>query len=129
MHLIGDPAYPLRNWLMKGFTNHRALTQQERNFNFRLSSARMVVENSFGRLKGRWKCLAKRLDIATASVSDVVLACCVLHNICEIHKEDFLPEWTIAEDQRWQVPGQVACQNPQARAGYQAIREAVMSIL
>ncbi|XP_062406915.1 putative nuclease HARBI1 [Sardina pilchardus] len=129
VHIIGDPAYPLRKWLMKGFTNQQALTKQEQNYNGHLNSARMVAEKSFGRLKGRWRCLAKRLDIATASVSDVVLACCVLHNICEIHKEDFLPEWNIAGDQRCQVPSQVAHQDPQAHTGYQAIREAVMSIL
>lgn len=36
--------------LMKGFTNHHALDQQKRNFKYRLSSARMVVDHDFGDL-------------------------------------------------------------------------------
>uniref|UniRef100_A0A8C1Q087 Zmp:0000000634 n=1 Tax=Cyprinus carpio TaxID=7962 RepID=A0A8C1Q087_CYPCA len=90
VHLIGDAAYPLKNWLMKGFTNHHALTPQQRLYNYRLSSPRMVVKNAFGQLKVRWRCLLKRNDVYTALMSDVVTACCVLHNICKMHKELFL---------------------------------------
>ncbi|XP_071958338.1 uncharacterized protein [Antedon mediterranea] len=90
--LIGDAAYPLKKWLMKPYTNH-ALTADQRRFNTRLSSARMVVENAFGRLKGRWRILLKRNDVNISFVSDVVASCSVLHNICEMHKEQFYPEW------------------------------------
>ena len=47
----------------------------------------------FGCLKGRWRCQAKRNYISTASLPDVVVACCVLHNVCELNKEHLLPEW------------------------------------
>ena len=35
----------------------------------------MVVENSYGRLKGRWRCLLKRLDFKLKNVPYVVSAC------------------------------------------------------
>ncbi|XP_069793215.1 uncharacterized protein [Narcine bancroftii] len=127
-HLVGDPAYPLRNWLMKGFTDHQDLNQQKSKFNSRLSSALIVVENAFGRLKGRWRRLSKRLHISTAFVSDVVIACCILHNICEINKDHFLPEWNINEEQVLPQPERDPAQGSTAR-GAQAIRKAIMSSL
>ena len=43
--------------------------------------------------KGRWRCLLKRLDVNVYDVPQLVAACCVLHNICEIHGEHFNEEW------------------------------------
>lgn len=91
--ILGDPAYPLLDWLMKAFPDNGHLTQQQRTFNYRLSKARVVVEHAYGRLKGRWRCLSKRLDIDVFDVSELVAACCVLHNICEVHGDSFNQDW------------------------------------
>ena len=78
----GDPAYPLLPWLIKAFPETGMLTPSQRHFNYRQSRARMVVENAFGRLKGRWRCLIKRMDYSEIEHNVNVLAVCVvLHNM------------------------------------------------
>lgn len=91
--IIGDSAYPLLTWLMKPFPHKGALTEGEKRFNHQLSTARVVSENAFGRLKGRWRCLMKRMDMKPEYIPIVITACCTLHNICEIHGEEFDTDW------------------------------------
>ncbi|XP_063788677.1 uncharacterized protein LOC134944072 [Pseudophryne corroboree] len=97
VHIIGDAAYPLRHWLMKGYTQHLQLSPIQVAYTHTLSSAWMVVENAFGRLKGCWRCLMKRNDVDLKFMPHVVAACCVLHNICELQKEQFPEEWTVKD--------------------------------
>ena len=79
--LLGDSAFPFQSWLMKPFTN-AVLTPQQQYFNYRLSRARMVTEEAYGELKGRWRVLLRRCESTQEEVRDNTLACIVLHNIC-----------------------------------------------
>ncbi|RXM99478.1 Cell differentiation protein RCD1-like [Acipenser ruthenus] len=70
-------------YLLTPFRDNGHLTVQQKRFNKKLSSARMVIERAFGlrRLKG-----LHMHDIQ--NMSTAVTACCVLHNICLETLED-----------------------------------------
>ena len=79
--MIGDSAFPFRTWLMKPYGN-AVLTLRQRYFNYRLSRARMVTEECYGQLKGRWRILLRKCESSKEEVRAATLACMVLHNVC-----------------------------------------------
>ena len=96
--IIADAANPLLPWVMKPFPDNGNLPPEKYHFNYRLSRARMVVENAFGRLKGSWCCLHKQNEVDIAKSTSVSATCCVLHNICEAFGENFDEEFIFEED-------------------------------
>ena len=76
--ILGDSTYSLENWLMKPYSDRGNLSPDKARFNFALSRSRVVVENAFGRLKGRFQCIAKRLSTALDNTVNIV-TCCILH--------------------------------------------------
>lgn len=101
--IIADPAYPLKPWIMKPYSGRGNLTAAQVRFNYRLSRARMTIENSFGRLKGRWRCLQKRLEVDVEFACTVIASCVVLHNICEISRETYDDRWNFEGDDETDV--------------------------
>ena len=91
--ILGDPAYPLLDWLIKAYPENQNTPNWQRNFNYRLSRARMTAEDTLGRWNGRFRRVLKRIDTAVRSACYLVAASCILHNICELRKDDFLEEW------------------------------------
>ena len=90
--IIADAAYPLLPWVQKPFPDHGNLPREKLHFNYPLSRARMVAENAFGRLKGRWRCLLKQNEGDIEKMNNFVAACCTLHNLCEMFQEEFDPD-------------------------------------
>ena len=79
--ILGDPTYPLLNWLMKGYPGNQSTAYWQRHFNYRLSRARMTVENTFGRWKGRFRRFLKRVDMDVDALTYIVVALCIIHNM------------------------------------------------
>ena len=70
---------------MKPFTHRTALTGQQKTCNYRISKARVVLENAHGRLKGRWHRIMKRKVMSIENIPTIITAACILHNICEMY--------------------------------------------
>lgn len=94
---IGDSAFPRLQWLVKGY-NENTRDEKERYFNKILSSARVVTENAYGMLKGRWRLIYKKCECKLYNVKYVIMAGVLLHNIC-IHRNDpCKPRWRLDAD-------------------------------
>ncbi|RXN10421.1 nuclease HARBI1 [Labeo rohita] len=76
---VADEAFPLRKNLMRPFPG-RTLPRERRVFNYRLSRARLVVENTFGILSSQWRMYHRLMEVQPDVVERCVKATCVLHN-------------------------------------------------
>lgn len=88
-YIIADQGYPRKRWLVTPFPerikekSHTAL----REFNYRLSSVRMVIERTFGVLKSRFRALLHGFVAGHVDdFSDWFMFACILHNICRDRK-------------------------------------------
>ena len=92
---FGDSGYTLSNKMIIPYANP---SQQQMSFNHLHSKMRVIVENCFGLLKGKWKILGTtiRFKKTIKKVVDITRACMVLHNLC-ISEE--LPELDLAAHQ------------------------------
>lgn len=78
--ILGDSAYPLKEWLLTPFANPDSPPKQQ--FNAAHKRTRVIIENTFGRLKRRFHLLHS--ENRHRRINDVVQdirACAVLHNI------------------------------------------------
>lgn len=89
--IVGDSAYPLLPWLLKGYPG--TVTPEQESFNVHLNSARVAIEMAFGRLKARWRILLKRIDVNYTFVPYITSSCCILQNFLESKNEQFVQQW------------------------------------
>ena len=77
--LVGDEAFPLREDLMRPFPG-RALSEDKKIFNYRLSRARRIIENTFGILAARWQLFLSPIACKPENVVQFTKAAICLHN-------------------------------------------------
>ena len=81
--IVTDEVFPLRIDLMRPNprrSKNENLPEDKAIFNYRLSRARHIVENTFGILAQRWRLLNRHIQLQEQNVVQVIKACCVLHN-------------------------------------------------
>ncbi|XP_062586727.1 putative nuclease HARBI1 [Saccostrea cucullata] len=91
--LLGDSGYPLRPWLLTPVNNPKSRGEQSYNGSHR--KTRVVVEQAFGVLKSRFRCLHKTggaLNYEPEKCCMIAYVCCQLHNICVDLKLPILEE-------------------------------------
>ena len=80
--IIGDSAYPNLRWLITPHKDNGHLSDEQKLYNYKLSATRIVVEHAFGLLKCRFRRLRKLDNTDLQLCSQIVMVCCILHNIC-----------------------------------------------
>uniref|UniRef100_A0A3P9MF02 DDE Tnp4 domain-containing protein n=1 Tax=Oryzias latipes TaxID=8090 RepID=A0A3P9MF02_ORYLA len=93
--IVGDPAYSLLDWLIKGYSNSPRLTPEQESFNTYLNSVRVGVEMTFGLLKSRWKVLLKRSHFLFTFMPTMIATCCALHNFFQKERDHASSSWLV----------------------------------
>ena len=77
--ILGDSAYPLREWLLTPFIIPQ--TQPEVAYNHAFVSTRVTIGRCNGVLKRRFHCLHAELRYSPERSCQIIIACLVLHNM------------------------------------------------
>lgn len=77
--VVGDAAFPLLPNLMRPYPG-KHLPLKKAVFNYRLSRARRMIENSFGILASRWRIYRQPICATLPTLKAIVMATVCLHN-------------------------------------------------
>ncbi|XP_034927290.1 protein ANTAGONIST OF LIKE HETEROCHROMATIN PROTEIN 1 [Populus alba] len=91
-YIVGDWCYPLLSFLMTPFSPNGSGTPAQNLFDGMLMKGRSVVVDAIALLKGRWKIL-QDLNVGLDHAPQTIVACCVLHNLCQIAREPEPETW------------------------------------
>jgi len=54
-YLVGDEAFPLKSYLLRPHPERGRLTPEQDTYNYRLSRARRIIENTFDIIASQWR--------------------------------------------------------------------------
>ncbi|GMH02706.1 hypothetical protein Nepgr_004545 [Nepenthes gracilis] len=96
-YIVGDWCFPLLSFLLTPFSGDGRGNPAHNAFDAALMKGRSVVVEAIGLLKGRWKIL-QNLNVGLNHASQTIVACCVLHNLCQIAREPEPSLWKEPEE-------------------------------
>ena len=91
--MVGDEIFQLKDYLMCPYPGTRSgkLPIDQAVFNYRLSRAKRVIENSFGILVARWRLFRKRIA-DKENITSYILAGVALYNyLQQIENASYCP--------------------------------------
>ncbi|CAL1410069.1 unnamed protein product [Linum trigynum] len=91
-YVVGDWCYPLMAFLMTPFSPNGSGSPAQNLFDGMLMKGRSVVVDAIGLLKSRWRIL-QDLDVGLSHAPQTIVACCVLHNVCQQMREPEPDVW------------------------------------
>ena len=78
--IVGDDIFALQTWLQRSFPRRSKLSEAQQIFNYRLSRARRVIENTFGILRARWRVFSRPIQASVETAEEITKAAVCLHN-------------------------------------------------
>ncbi|KAF8410018.1 hypothetical protein HHK36_002538 [Tetracentron sinense] len=96
-YIVGDWCYPLLSFLLTPFSFNATGTPAQNSFDAALMKGRSVAVDAIGLLKGRWRIL-QDLNVGLNHAPQTIVACCVLHNLCQIAREPEPALWKEREE-------------------------------
>ncbi|XP_022823338.1 putative nuclease HARBI1 [Spodoptera litura] len=106
--IVAD-AFPLRTDVLKPYNTRGEFNDKQKIFNYRLSRARRVVENTFGILVSKFRIYEKAIPLSVQKVEQLVKTTCALHNWLRETTVDYVQQRSL-ETEDWVtgsiVPGE-----------------------
>jgi hypothetical protein len=81
---LGDSTYPIRQYFIKNYKIYNLAAIDKNQFGVSMNVGQTMIENAFGAFKNQWWIL-KGILVRVDKAPRIIMACCVLHNFCELH--------------------------------------------
>lgn len=92
--ILADSAYSLQEHVLVPYRDDGAMTLEEIRYNRIAAALRQTIERAIGLLKMRWRILLDKCPLRRVRmIPYLIVACCVLHNICLLREDD--PNWIV----------------------------------
>ncbi|XP_030764836.1 putative nuclease HARBI1 [Sitophilus oryzae] len=85
--ILADSAYPCLRNILTPYKDNGHLSATEKNYNYKLSHCRIIIEHTFGNLKQKFRQLYHLKLRGEVLICHFIRACCVLYNL-SLNKED-----------------------------------------